>query len=71
MWIRTLVLVALYFSLYETAIIPVTHTVHEKRDFTPTRWIKRDRIHSHVTLPVRIGLTQSNLDRGYEFLMDM
>jgi len=71
MWLRTAILVALHFSLYEAAVVPVTHTVHEKRDVTPNRWIKRDRIHSHITLPVRIGLTQTNLERGYEFLMDV
>ena len=45
--------------------------VHEKRHAPPTRWNKRDRIPSSAILPVRIGLTQNNLEKGHDFLMDV
>ena len=46
------------------------HVLHQKR--APSHnWIKRDRVHSELTLPMRIGLTQSNLDKGHELLMEV
>ena len=48
-----------------------SHAIHEKREVTHPRWMKRDRIHPSVKLPMRIGLSQSNLDRGMEYLMDV
>ncbi|KAL9614182.1 MAG: hypothetical protein Q9167_001334 [Letrouitia subvulpina] len=43
---------------------PVANVLHEKRENAPRFWVKRDRVAPHVLLPVRIGLTQSNLDIG-------
>ncbi|TGO60885.1 hypothetical protein BOTNAR_0138g00120 [Botryotinia narcissicola] len=43
---------------------------HEKRNTPHTQWIKRDRIASTTLLPVRIGLSQGNLEKGHDFLMD-
>ena len=43
---------------------PSNHVLHEKREFTPRAWEKRDRVDPSQLLPVRIGLTQSNLDQG-------
>lgn len=48
--------------------IPNSHVVHEERAAAPERWVKRARVAPDSILPVRIGLTQSNLDRGEEFL---
>jgi len=45
--------------------------IHERRQASITKWIKRDRIALRTILPVRIGLTQNCLDKGYDFLMDM
>lgn len=50
---------------------PANHLVHERRDTTPKTWIKRDRLDATVELPVRIGMTQSNLDRGHDLLMEV
>ena len=69
--VRFIALAALCISLCQSAAVPVNHAVHEKRDITPDRWVKRDRLHWSATLPVHIGLTQSNLERGYEFIMDV
>ncbi|KAF7959745.1 hypothetical protein EAE96_001354 [Botrytis aclada] len=44
---------------------------HEKRNTPHTQWMKRDRIASTTLLPVRIGLTQGNLEKGHDFLMDV
>ncbi|MCJ1310955.1 hypothetical protein MMC25_004624 [Agyrium rufum] len=47
------------------------YTLHEKRHVLPARWTKRDRVSSDSILPMRIGLKQANLDKGYDYLMDV
>jgi tripeptidyl-peptidase-1 len=47
------------------------HIVHEKQHATRRHWTKSARPHRNAVLPVRIGLTQSNLHRAEEFLMDV
>lgn len=44
---------------------------HEKRNAPHAQWMKRDRIASTTLLPVRIGLSQGNLEKGHDFLMDV
>jgi tripeptidyl-peptidase-1 len=51
--------------------IPPLHEVHEKRQTLHPRWTKRDRVESHKLFQMRIGLKQSNLEKGYEHLMDV
>ena len=58
-------------GVIEAIAIPPYHEVHEKRGTLHPRWVKRDRVDSHKLLPMRIGLTQSNLENGYEHLMDV
>ena len=41
-----------------------SHVVHEKRQTEPLNWQKYSRVDPSSVLPVRIGLTQSNLDNG-------
>jgi tripeptidyl-peptidase-1 len=54
------------------AAVPFTnHVVHEKRDAVPRSWVKRDRLDARAELPVRIGMTQRNLDRGHDMLMEV
>lgn len=55
------------------AVSPIgSHVTHEKRDIgSQSRWVKRDRISARDVLPMRIGLTQRNLDRGAELLRDV
>jgi tripeptidyl-peptidase-1 len=45
--------------------------VHERRHAPHREWIKRDRISPRAKLPVRIGLKQRNLEKGYNFLMEV
>jgi tripeptidyl-peptidase-1 len=67
-----LAVLALYLSAFAVALpAPASHVVHEERDEIPSRWIKRDRVPAHAKLPVRIGLTQSNLDNAHEHLFDV
>ncbi|KAJ5569507.1 uncharacterized protein N7459_008937 [Penicillium hispanicum] len=52
--------------------VPAHHyEVHERREYMPTSWVEGKRLDGATTLPVRIGLTQSNLDQGHELLMAM
>ncbi|KAH7354976.1 putative alkaline serine protease AorO [Rhexocercosporidium sp. MPI-PUGE-AT-0058] len=48
-----------------------SHAVHERRDYVPKAWIKKGRVDADVELPVRIGMTQSNLDKGHDLLMEV
>ena len=48
-----------------------SHVLHEKREVAPRQWQKRSRVEPSVLLPVRIGLTQSNLDKGASLLDDV
>lgn len=50
---------------------PSSHVLHEKRQMLHSRWEKRDRVNSLARLPMRIGLTQSNLDDAHQHLMDV
>lgn len=66
--------IAFVLALAATAqgtTIPRSHVIHEKREVTPSKWVKREKIPSSHVLPMRIGLKQRNLDRGYDFLMDV
>lgn len=47
------------------------YVVHEKRDKLPSHWKKTAKLHEDSYFPIRIGLTQSNLHRADEFLMDV
>lgn len=48
-----------------------SHVLHEKRSQASSPWIKSARVHKDAILPIRIGLTQSNLENGYDHLMDV
>ena len=44
---------------------------HERRSSLPPGWRKTHKMPSHEVLPMRIALTQSNMHRADEFLMDV
>lgn len=50
---------------------PLNHVVHEKRDSIAVGWTKAARLEKKAIIPMRIGMTQTNLDKGYDFLMDV
>lgn len=47
------------------------HVLHEKRSSLPKVWRRSNRVDRDAILPVKIGLTQSNLENGYAHLMDV
>lgn len=57
----------------QAAAVPfqASHVVHERRDSMPKAWVKRDRVEASAELPVRIGMTQSNLEKGHDLLMEV
>ena len=48
-----------------------SHVLHERRDRMPKDWMKWSKVNSKFSLPVRIGMTQSNLDKGHDLLMEV
>ena len=72
MHLSVLVLAA-YAALSSAAPSSAPHNfaVHEKRDALPSRWTTRDKVPAGAILPVRIGLAQSNLEKGMDYLMDV
>ena len=63
------VLVSLLAGLALAA--PASYIQHEKRSVTDARWVKRDRAPGSARVPVRIALSQRNLDQGHDLLMDV
>jgi tripeptidyl-peptidase-1 len=47
------------------------NVAHETKGTTSQGWKRKDRIQKDTILPVRIGLAQSNLEKGHSFLMDV
>lgn len=50
---------------------PHNYELHEKREFMPSSWVEGKKLDGSTSLPVRIGLTQSNLNHGHDLLMEM
>ncbi|KAI9667642.1 MAG: hypothetical protein M1821_000459 [Bathelium mastoideum] len=50
---------------------PAHHVVHERRDVSSKKWVKRGRPESTAVLPMRIGLAQNSLDDAHGHLMDV
>jgi len=66
-------IICLSFLAFASATpTPPTHVVHEKREAQLEKWSRRDlKLNRDAVIPISIGLTQRNLDKGYEFLMDV
>lgn len=47
------------------------HVVHEKREYLSSAWVKRDKISGERYLPMRIGLTQTELENAEYHLMSV
>jgi tripeptidyl-peptidase-1 len=50
---------------------PNSYSLHEKRSSLPRLWSRGSRVDQDAILPIRIGLTQSNLENSYAHLMDV
>lgn len=65
-------LAALSSLLAFASAAPASHAVHEKRDRQFQQWNRRDvKLNKDAIIPMSFGLTQRNLDKGYEYLMDV
>ncbi len=60
-----------YFVLSALAAPQSDPVVHEQRTVVPQGWRKVERLNGSVILPLSIALTQSNLDRAEEFLLEV
>ncbi|KAF8817089.1 subtilisin-like protein [Phlegmacium glaucopus] len=47
------------------------HVVHERRAVEPLDWVLSRRLESHKVLPMRFGLTQQNMHRLEELLLEV
>jgi tripeptidyl-peptidase-1 len=63
--------VAALVALVNAAPKPMGHVVHEERTVTSRDWVKGARIEKDAIIPMRIGLTQTNLEKGYDYLMEV
>ncbi|KAE8352214.1 peptidase S8/S53 domain-containing protein [Aspergillus coremiiformis] len=64
-------LAGLSLAVSSLALPTSDHVVHERRTVTHSRWEKTGPVNETEPIMVRIGLTQSNLDRAYQYLMDV
>ncbi|KAL6700778.1 peptidase S8/S53 domain-containing protein [Trichoderma pleuroticola] len=68
----TFTTVAILLSVALARVVPSSHVRHEVRDgLSNSHWTKKNRIEGATTVPVRVGLTQSNLDMGKAMLMNI
>ncbi|KAL9623206.1 MAG: hypothetical protein Q9160_002521 [Pyrenula sp. 1 TL-2023] len=67
-----LVLVFLASIAAEVFATPASnHVQHEKRSSTPPGWWKHRKLSHNEVLPMRVALTQPNLEQGYKYLMEV
>lgn len=71
MFVPQFVVVAAIAALASAAPASIKHVLHEERQFPPSDYKKGARIEGSAVLPLRIGLTQTNLENGYDHLMDV
>ena len=64
-----LTIVAAIAALTNAAPASIKHALHEKRQTPSLDWVQGTRIEGSAILPMRIGLTQSNLEKGHDLLM--
>jgi tripeptidyl-peptidase-1 len=65
------VALAAFIAFGDAAPTPATHALHEKRSSAPRLWVRGERVDGDAILPIRIGLTQNNLEDGHVHLMDV
>lgn len=67
----TILAVVAVKSLALPAFPYVNHVIHEKRDAIERKWSRGSSVDPDHVLPVRIGLKQSNLDKGMDYLLEV
>jgi tripeptidyl-peptidase-1 len=63
--------VAAIATLSNAAPASLKHALHEERQTPASDWAKGARIEGSAILPMRIGLTQNNLEKGHDYLMEV
>ncbi|KAL1979563.1 hypothetical protein VTN96DRAFT_5563 [Rasamsonia emersonii] len=53
------------------SVKPVKHILHERRLKPASDWVKGARVERNAILPMRIGLTQTNLEKAHDYLMEV
>jgi tripeptidyl-peptidase I len=71
MFMLKVVAVAAIAAVSSAAPASIRHVMHEKRQTPSSDWVKVARIEGSAILPMRIGLTQSNLHTGHDLLMEV
>ncbi|KAL2072472.1 hypothetical protein VTL71DRAFT_11815 [Oculimacula yallundae] len=60
-----------FAALCNAAPSPIKHVLHEERAVESRDWVRGARLEKSAMVPMKIGLTQTNLDLGYDYLMDV
>jgi hypothetical protein len=60
-----------FVNLCDAVPTPSTYALHEKRSSMPRLWSRSNRVEIEAILPIRIGLTQNNLENAEMHLMDV
>lgn len=58
-------------ALCTAAPSPIKHVLHEERAVESKDWVRGPRLEKSAIVPMRIGLAQSNLELGYDYLMEV
>lgn len=60
-------------ALYVATPSPIRHrhVIHEEQVVSRRDWMKGERLEKTAIVPMKIGLAQSNLHLGDNYLMDM
>jgi tripeptidyl-peptidase-1 len=66
-----LAITAAIMAFVDAAPTSIKHILHEKREIPASDWVKGARIESTAILPIRIGLSQGNLDKGHNMLLEV
>jgi len=64
-------LAGVFFAVALASPITPSNAPHERRDGVPRGWLKSERVPEGSILPMRVGLVQSNLEKGHDLLMDV
>ena len=65
------IFLAAFLASQAFAIIPNSHRLHEKRSDVPLGWSRGSKVDASRLLPLRVGLTQQNLEKGPELLLNV
>lgn len=71
MFVKSLFAAAALAVLTGASPVADPHVVHERRSSAPLGWAKRESLEAQAALPISIALAQENLDKGYDWLMDV